>query len=144
MDLRKIVTDDKVSLQIAPLIDVVFLLLVYFMVTASLVKKEADLSFLLPAPMTPATPVDLPIEVVIEISLGGDVVAEGMLFRSADRNLNSLATLLARLRVAADNSGSAMVVTIVPSDEVPHHRIIEVMNACAIANVKNISFNLGT
>jgi biopolymer transport protein ExbD len=144
MDLRKILTDDKVGLQIAPLIDVVFLLLVYFMVTASLVKKEADMSFLIPAQITPATPVDLPIEVVIEISLGGDVVAEGMSFRSADRNLNSLATLLARLRQAADNSGSVMVVTIVPSDEVPHHRIVEVMNACATANVKNISFNLGT
>ena len=39
----------KLELQIAPLIDVVFLLLIYFMVTASLVKKEADVEFLLPA-----------------------------------------------------------------------------------------------
>jgi biopolymer transport protein ExbD len=144
MDLRKILTDDKVGLQIAPLIDVVFLLLVYFMVTASLVKKEADLSFLLPANIIPDTPVVQPIEVVIEISPGGDVVTDGMSFGRADRNLNSLATLLARLSQAALNSGSEMVVTIVPSDEVPHHRIVEVMNACAIANVKNISFNLGT
>ncbi len=48
MNIMQHYEDAKLELQIAPLIDVVFLLLIYFMVTASLIKKEADLSFMLP------------------------------------------------------------------------------------------------
>ena len=46
MKLLDDMMNKKAELQIAPLIDVVFLLLIYFMVTASLIKKEADLSFM--------------------------------------------------------------------------------------------------
>ena len=49
MNFQKHVDDVKLELQIAPLIDVVFLLLIYFMVTAALIKKEGDISFMLPA-----------------------------------------------------------------------------------------------
>ena len=48
MNLQKILKEEKVELQIAPLIDVVFLLLIYFMVTSSLKKSEADLGITLP------------------------------------------------------------------------------------------------
>ena len=44
MNFMKHVEDVKLELQIAPLIDVVFLLLIYFMVTAALIKKEGDIS----------------------------------------------------------------------------------------------------
>jgi biopolymer transport protein ExbD len=144
MNLQKIFKEERVELQIAPLIDVVFLLLIYFMVTASLVKKEADIAFLLPAAVTQSDPIDLPIEVVIEIAAGGDVVVEGMVFGHADRELNTLATRLVQLRQAAESSGSPLVITITPNDAVLHHRIVEVMNACAVAEVKNISFSLNT
>ena len=77
MNLQKILTDEKVELQIAPLIDVVFLLLIYFMVTASLVKKEADISFMLPAKVDQSESIEMPIEVSIEIVPDGDVVVEG-------------------------------------------------------------------
>ena len=54
------------ELQIAPLIDVVFLLLIYFMVTASLIKKEGDISFILPAAAAPDTKIDMPVEVYFD------------------------------------------------------------------------------
>ena len=142
MDLTKTLPEEKVALQIAPLIDVVFLLLIYFMVTASLIKKEADIAFLLPAQVQQDTPISSPIEVVIDIASSGDVIVEGMVFPSADRDLTRLATRLAQLNLSAKNSGSPLIVTVFPKDEVQHHRIIEVMNACAVAEVKNISFNM--
>lgn len=144
MDLSKSLPDEKVSLQIAPLIDVVFLLLVYFMVTASLIKKEADIAFLLPANVEPSEPIDLPIEVNIQISSSGGVIVEGRVFDAADRSLDALATQMARLRASAATTGSDLIVTISPEDAVAHHRIVEVMNACSAAKVKNISFNLGS
>ncbi len=140
MNLQKILKDEKVQLQIAPLIDVVFLLLIYFMVTTSLVKKEADISFMLPAKVEQFVAIDLPIEVTIEIASGGDVMVEGVIFPALDRDLLDLATRLTEFRQSADAAGSQLIVNILPNDEVPHYRIIDVMNACAIARVKNTSF----
>lgn len=143
MNLQKL-PEEKVALQIAPLIDVVFLLLIYFMVTASLVKKEADIAFLLPAQVTQSDPIDLPIEVIIEIAPNGNVVVEGTVYSSADRELTDLATRLAQLRQAAGSSGSPLAITITPNRDVRQRRIVDVMDACALAEVKNISFNLNT
>ncbi|MBI9020023.1 MAG: biopolymer transporter ExbD [Verrucomicrobia bacterium] len=142
MDLTKTVPEEKVELQIAPLIDVVFLLLIYFMVTTALIKKEADISFMLPASVDQVEPIDLPIEVTIEIAPDGDVMVEGVLFPASDSELLTLATRLTEFRQAAESAGSELVVNILPENEVMHGRIIDVMNACAIANVKNTSFTM--
>jgi biopolymer transport protein ExbD len=142
MNLQKALKDDPVKLQIAPLIDVVFLLLIYFMVTTALVKKEGDISFLLPAKVDQIDPIDIPIEITIEIDPNQDVLVEGVIFPESDRDLMSLATRLAEFRQSAESAGSELIVNIMPNDEVPHHRIISVMNACAIANVKNTSFTM--
>ena len=142
MNLQKLIKEEKVELQITPLIDVVFLLLIYFMVTTALVKKEADISFMLPAKVNQTETIEMPIEVLIEIVPGGDVMVEGMIFRSDDRDLNMLSVRLVEFREAAESSGSELIVNILPDNEALHRRIIEVMNACAIAEVKNTSFTM--
>jgi biopolymer transport protein ExbD len=142
MNLMKTVPEEKVELQIAPLIDVVFLLLIYFMVTTALIKKEADISFMLPAKVEQDEPLDLPMEITIEIAQGGQIMVEGVIFPASDRELLSLATRLTEFRQSAEMSGSELIVNIAPNDEVPHERIVDVMNACAIANVKNTSFTM--
>jgi biopolymer transport protein ExbD len=142
MNLQKILKDDKVELQIAPLIDVVFLLLIYFMVTASLVKKEADISFMLPARVDQSESIEIPIEVAIEIAPEGDVVVEGMIFPRDDHDLDTLITRLMEFREAAESSGSELIVNILPAEEVLHERIVDVMSACAAAEVRNTSFSM--
>jgi biopolymer transport protein ExbD len=142
MNLQKILKEEKVELQIAPLIDVVFLLLIYFMVTASLVKKEGDISFTLPARVDQADSIDLPIEVQIEIAPGGDVRVEGMIFKSDDRELDTLVLRLMEFREAATSSGSELIVNILPDNESLHGRIVDVMSACAAAKVRNTSFSM--
>jgi biopolymer transport protein ExbD len=142
MNLQKILKDDKVELQIAPLIDVVFLLLIYFMVTASLVKKEADISFMLPARVDQSESIEMPIEVAIEIASEGDVVVEGMIFPRDDHDLDTLITRLMEFREAAESSGSELIVNILPAEEVLHGRIVDVMSACAAAEVRNTSFSM--
>ncbi|WP_372809198.1 ExbD/TolR family protein, partial [Pontiella sp.] len=63
MNLNQHFEEAKLELQIAPLIDVVFLLLIYFMVTASLIKKEADIGFMLPADIAVQDMQQIPVEV---------------------------------------------------------------------------------
>jgi len=132
----------KAEMQVTPLIDVVFLLLIYFMVTASLIKKEADLSFMLPAKVDSSEPLDLPIEVLIEVSELGDIIVEGMIFGTEEQNLDDLIGQLLSLKEAADSSGSELIVNILPADKALHGRIIKVMDACAAADVKNMSFSM--
>lgn len=142
MKLLDDLMNKKAELQIAPLIDVVFLLLIYFMVTASLVKKEADLSFMLPAKVETTDPITLPIEILIEVSELGDIIVDGMVFGEGSDNLNDLIGQLASLKEAAESSNSELIVNILPADKALHGRIINVMDACAAAKVKNMSFSM--
>lgn len=132
----------KAELQIAPLIDVVFLLLIYFMVTASLIKKEADLSFMLPAKVETSDPITLPIEVLIEVSEIGDILVDGMIFGQDSTDLTDLIGQLVALKEAAESSQSELIVNILPDDKALHGRIVNVMDACAAAKVKNMSFSM--
>lgn len=142
MKLLEDLTNKKAELQITPLIDVVFLLLIYFMVTASLIKKEADLSFMLPAKVDTADPLSLPIEVLIEVTESGDIVINGMVFGKETNNLDDLIGQLMAFKEAADSSSSELIVNILPEDRALHGRIVKVMDACAAANVKNMSFSM--
>ena len=141
MNFQKHVEDAKLELQIAPLIDVVFLLLIYFMVTAALIKKEGDISFMLPANVAAAEVVDIPVEVLIEITSDGSVHVEGMRFSSADQELAELVSQLRGLQAIAASQSSPFFVNILPHQDSLHHRIIDVMDACAAAGVKSLSFS---
>jgi len=129
------------ELQIAPLIDVVFLLLIYFMVTAALIKKEGDISFMLPANVAVKDMVDIPVEVLIEITADGTVQVEGMRFSRDDRNLSDLVVQLRGLRDIAKAQESPFFVNILPNQDSLHRRVIDVMDACAAAGVKSLSFS---
>ncbi len=125
----------KKETPITPLIDVVFLLLVYFMITSSLIKKEADLSFELP--FTDGSLPNHAIEVLVEITELGRIVVEGESFDDRHAFLQRLELL----KTAADTSNSELIVSILPSDETKHGEIVPVMDACAGASVRNLSFN---
>lgn len=133
--------DGKMELQIAPLIDVVFLLLIYFMVTASLIKKEGDIGFLLPANVPQTEPTNVPVESLIEISADGTVRTEGLSFQPEDRMLNDLVQHLASLKQVAQTQQSPFSVNLLPNADTLHDRVIDVMDACAAAGVKNLTFS---
>ena len=141
MKLLDNIINKKAELQIAPLIDVVFLLLIYFMVTASLIAKEADLAFMLPARVPPTEPILLPIEVLIEVSETGDISINGIVFGQTGVGLDDLVLELMSYKEAAEASKSDFIVNILPDDKALHGRIVKVMDACAAAKVKNMSFS---
>jgi biopolymer transport protein ExbD len=141
MNLSKQYEDVKLELQVAPLIDVVFLLLIYFMVTAALIKKEADISFMLPAEAEPSKAFDMPVEALIEIDIDGTVQTEEIRFSPDDRELDGLVTQIAGLRRIAESQSAPFFVNILPHEDALHRRIIDVMDACAVAGVTNLMFN---
>ena len=131
----------KAELQIAPLIDVVFLLLIYFMVTASLIKKEGDVSFVLPANVAQDNMVDIPVEAVIEINEDSTVVLEGMQFHAEDTELDDLVNHIRGLKQVASSQKSPFFVNLLPHHNALHSRVIDVMDACAAAKVDSLTFS---
>ena len=141
MNLNENLEPVKLELQIAPLIDVVFLLLIYFMVTASLIKKEGDISFVLPASVASSEAVTLPMEVLIEIDAAGIVVVEGMQFAAEDILLDDLVNHVRGLKAIAQSQRSPFFVNVIPHRNALHARIINVMDACAAAKVDSLTFS---
>ena len=141
MKLTQHLEEEKLELQIAPLIDVVFLLLIYFMVTASLIKKEGDISFMLPANVEQNEMIIIPVEVLIEVTAEGVVEIEGLRFGREDRALGGLISQVAGLKQIARSQQSPFFVNILPHEDALHFRIIDVMDACAAAGVESLSFS---
>lgn len=136
--------EDRPEIPIAPMIDCVFLLLIYFMVTSTLQRQEADIAFQLPGTVEQTEAVDMPDEQFIEIAPNGQVSVNDFAYDSpgASRFIE-LAAMLSRFRQASEANRVEAVVTIVPSDETPHHFVVRVMDAVALAGITGVNFSLG-
>jgi len=126
------VGDGEFGFQIAPMLDILFVLLLFFMVSAGSQKHEASLTTQLPG-VKPGGSV--PVQVGIDPD--GQVTVAGYPFDSATDN--TLPQLVQKLTdVVAANATQPVVIT--PSRSTRHQRVIDVLNACAAAQVKNLAF----
>ena len=133
----------KPQIPIAPLIDAVFLLLIYFMVTSSLEKQEADISFELPGVVEQDEPLELPDEQIIEIREDGQVVVNEFNYDAPQStNLVELRAMLTRLQEASRANQTNTQVTIAPHPTTRHARIINVMDAISAAGITGVNFAL--
>ena len=133
--------EPKPSIPIAPMIDVVFLLLMYYLVTSTLDKQEADISFQLPGVVEQSEPVDMPDEQIIEIGDDGQVIVNEFAYDSPNSpRLLELSGMLTRFKEASDANKVEALVTIAPSDNTTHQMIIKVMDACSIAGIAGVNF----
>jgi len=129
------------AMPIAPMIDVVFLLLIYFMVSATLQRQEADISFGLPGVVEQMDPLDLPDEQIIEIRADGQILVNEFGYgRASSTHLTDLAIMLARYGQTSRANQTEASVTIAPDDAVPHQWVVRVMDACAEAGIDAIAF----
>ena len=136
--------EEKSSIPIAPMIDVVFLLLIYFMVSSTLARQEADLSFQLPGSVEQDEPLDIPDEQIIEIQENGQVLVNDYAYDSPDAiRLDELAAMLTRFREASAANKVDAIVTISPKESVAHAHIVKVMDACSAADIEAVNFALG-
>ena len=129
------------EMQVAPLIDCVFQLLIFFMVSASLAKSEGDLGIRLPGIVQQAVQVDMPDEQIVEVKANGDVYLNGQVYGKADTpDLPDLIVTLSRYKQASDASRNKPMVTIWAEDAAKHQRVIDVMDAIAAAGIEHVTF----
>jgi biopolymer transport protein ExbD len=134
-----------VEMQMGPMIDMVFLLLVFFMVTAKPIKQESDISLGLPGTVAAEESVDLPDEQRIRIEDDGRVVLnDSTLGEPADADLTQLVATLKRFKESADANKADALVTLDASDGTTQQRIVDVLNACARADITGVTFSDST
>ena len=132
---------DDPALDISSLIDVAFLLLIYFIVTMTLTKQEADLGLVLPGiSAETSNPVKVD-QMMIRITPDQVVMINDEVSDSDpnDRRLPNLTDRLERYAASAEIAGSETMVVIDCADEALEQRFVDVLNACSKAGLKNVS-----
>ena len=130
--------DGDAGFQIAPMVDVVFVLMLFFMASAGSQIVENELNISLPSGAAAAPGSTQKTPIMIDISPDGQVVGNNQTFGTpTDRQLLSLRDWLK----ATQGFGGEDPVIIRPNSETKHERIIDVLNACAAAGIKNLTFS---
>jgi len=131
-----------VEMQMGPMIDMVFLLLVFFMVSARSVKQEADLGLSLPGTVSQEERLDIPDETRIGIQEDGQIVLNEMRVDSPDnRDLPELYQTLFRFKEAAESNKAEALITLDIADKASHQRVVDVMNVCAKVGISGVTFS---
>ena len=130
--------DGDIGFQIAPMVDVVFVLMLFFMASAGSQIVEKELNVNLPSGQgTPGGSAVTPI--IIDISAEGAVSVNTENYGAAsDKELKQLKDWL---KNAVETLGDKDPVIIRPNPDTKHGRIIDVLNAAAFARIKNLTFS---
>ena len=133
------------ALDISSLIDVCFLLLIYFLVTSTITPRETDLGMALPA----ATPSSEQPEIepfYIKIEASGAIftgVGDSQQPMDADTSVRELPLLRSSLDLyasAARAANSKPLVQINPDSSATQQRVIDVLNCLAAVKINSVTF----
>jgi biopolymer transport protein ExbD len=124
--------DGHFGFQIAPMVDVVFVLMLFFMATAGSMVVEKELALQIPSGRGAET------AIVIQISADGQVSMNDKDFGlPVDHALPSL-RLWFKDTIAMFGESDPVVIR--PNADARHERIIDVLNAINAAGVKKVTF----
>ncbi len=123
--------------QIAPMVDVVFVLLLFFMACAGQNIKEGFFQIGLPSSSggsseKVSTPIVVDVDALGNVFVNGDPKSGS----PKDRDLKQLEEFLKN----AMKSSPDDPVIIRPNMEARHERVVDVLNACRVARVQKLTF----
>ena len=146
---RKKVSDnleeDEPGLDISSLIDVCFLLLIYFLVTTTIQPREQDLKMSLPA-AAPSDAVPELAPMFIKVDKSGSIyINTGPEQEALDSDVNNRSLPLLKERLdsyanAARAGGKQPMVQIWADSEAMQQRVVDVINCLASAKVQSVTF----
>ena len=141
MKQREQMPDAAPGFQIAPMIDVVFVIMLFFMVMAGAVKVEHELKTTLPGNAETAQETELPDEVTIGISETGEVTLnEDPLGAPQDKVLEGLYSQMVQMRKAAEQAKTKMLITVQAEEAARYERVMNVLDVLARAEITNVTF----
>jgi len=118
-------------MQLAPMIDIVFLLLIFFIVTWQFSRSETEMKISVPSSEEGADPKRVLGEIIVNVRKSGEVVVEG---RELTRN--QLRDKLERIARIHKNQP----IRLRGDSDCTYQTIVEIIDTCQKAGIWNISF----
>ncbi|MFZ9941432.1 MAG: ExbD/TolR family protein [Luteolibacter sp.] len=142
---RKASAEVNLGFQIAPMIDVVFVILLFFIVQASDIQVENAHVTKLPGTVETQSDTPMPDEIAISIEDDGQVfLNDDPLDTPEAKLLPELASNLNQLRESSEASKSEVLVTIYANELARYERVVDVLDAMSRAKITNVSFQAGS
>lgn len=129
--------DGDIGFQIAPMVDVVFVLLLFFMAAAGFQQISKEISSNLPTPNSEIGKESIAV-IRIDILPDGRVQMNNRVYDTASSR--DLPELRQWLRDTIAKFGDKDPVVLCPSPATPHQRVIDVLDAASSAGVKKLTF----
>lgn len=130
----------SIEVQLAPMADIGFLLICFFIISSKPPRYEADLGMTLPGSVSDEISMEMPDEVRVGILADGSVeVNDAIVGGPGDQPMKSLVSLLGKFKESADLNQSKALVTVDADNQSTHQRIVDVLNACAHAGVTGVT-----
>jgi biopolymer transport protein ExbD len=143
---RKTNAEVHLGFQIAPMIDVVFVILLFFIVQASDIQVETAHVTKLPGTieLEPGSALP-PDEIAIRVEDDGQVyLNDDPLDGPSIKDLPELAGTLNQLRESSEASQSKVLVTIYANELARYERVVDVLDALSRAKITDVSFQAGS
>ena len=126
--------DQSVGFQMAPMVDIMFLLLVFFMAITVFAQWEKQLGIKLPTTEQGTTKAPEVMELVINIAKDGQIVVN-----QSELDLAGLKELLRK--VIGISGGQQNIPVIIRADkDTAHGRVMKVMDICRQVDVSDLKF----
>jgi biopolymer transport protein ExbD len=134
--------EQSIEVQLAPMADIGFLLICFFLISSRPPRYEADLGMTLPGSVSDEVSVEIPEEIRIGIRGDGGVeVNEEIVGVQGDQELKPLVGLLGKFKEAADLNQNRALVTVDAANDSTHQRIVDVLNACSQAGITGVTLS---
>jgi biopolymer transport protein ExbD len=131
--------DGDIGFQIAPMVDVVFVLLLFFMASAGSQVLEMELNISLPSGRSPQSSGVPTTPIIIDIMPDGKVQMNNRVYDTpTSKELPELRTWL---KETIAKFGDKDPVIIRPDPQTKHERVMDVLNAASAAGVTKLSFS---
>ena len=132
MKFRNVSKIEPIPLQLAPLIDVLLLLLLFFIITMNLSQRETEMGIKVPAADEGQVSTNRQVgEIVVNVRKDGTIVVEGATMNEEQ--------LLAKLKLIASVHKDQAVIYRGDKGSTYEHTI-KVMDVCRKAGIWNVSF----
>jgi biopolymer transport protein ExbD len=132
--------DGDAGFQIAPMVDVVFVLLLFFMASAGSQVIEKELNINLPSGRADASAASVPTTpIIIDIFPDGKVQMNSKVYDTPTSK--ELPELKAWLKETIDKFGGKDPEILRPDPQTKHERVMDVLNAASAAGVTKLSFS---
>lgn len=134
MNFRGKYRPEQIGFQVVPMIDILFLLLCFFVTSQIYSQWEAEIDVTLPTAQTAKIDQRLPGEIILNVLKDGVTVVNGRRLDEAE-----LATLLKRLVTLFPGQP----VLIRADKQTAYEHVIKVLDLCRKSDIWNISFAAG-